>query len=775
MKYLSLSFLCFILTSIIYCQDYYVDDNGSDSNPGSESLPFKTINKAVEFVEAGGTIYVMDGIYSDQSAGVPIVSFYEDSSQQDSAGNNYVYSNGNNLNNPHVVTINKSGNEIDGYITLKNYPNHNPKIIFNGQGGIKLGPNANYIIVEGFEVEGPSQSITYNQAIMNRRNRITLKESINQNNNNYSYFSGKGIWGGYDDHHHIIIKNNIVHDTPGSGIRFNDSDHVTIENNTVYNTTWWTSSASSAIVFAETISTSEEDNTDEIKMIIRGNTVYNNWNRIPFYMSSFPDNAQPPSGNYGNASYSTILDGQGLYVTRSDPNYNGTFLFENNLCVNNGKNGINFDRSNGSSAIIRNNTIYFNGAHDLVQDISVSVEGNPRHGGQKVAGIKANFVKNVTVVNNIVETRYNNYSALELFNVEGSRFVNNNIFVKGSISWGENNPSNMIDVSPEFVNPTELSDDASVMSDWETYMDNVDFSLQSTSPAINAGMPEYSPQIDILGNSRPILPENIQSSSSFETSFDGWAKWSNDDSNNDILLSQQESKYGNKSLKVVGRTKNWHSSKFDLSNLVVDKNYTIYLWVKNTQPTGTAQLTVRETVGANVSYNNITNPIEINNNEWTLLSADYTHTQNDDSFLYVKGPPVVDGAGVDYFIDNFSLVSQGSPEVDFSSVGNIVDIGAYEYIEPSLSIDEWGNEMKSHHDVTLFPNPVLNELHLINLDLQSKIKIVDITGRKFDVKAIQNQKQQGIKVDLSHLKSGTYFIQILSEKGTAKSFKIIKQ
>ena len=57
------------------------------------------------------------------------------------------------------------------------------------------------------------------------------------------------------------------------------------------------------------------------------------------------------------------------------------------------KNGINFDRSNASSALIRNNTIYFNGAHDLVQDISESVEGIPRHGGQKVAGIKANYVK----------------------------------------------------------------------------------------------------------------------------------------------------------------------------------------------------------------------------------------------------------------------------------------------------------------------------------------------------------------------------------------------
>ena len=761
MNHLSFSFLFFLITLVMSSQDYYVDDQGNDSNPGSESLPFRTINKAIEAVEAGGTIYVMDGIYRNENAGVPLISFYEDSAQQDSAGNNYVYSNGENLNNPHVVTINKAGNETDGYITLKNYPNHSPKIIFDGQGGIKLGPNANYVIVEGFEVEGPSQSITYAQAIMNRRNRITLKESLNQNNNNYSYFSGKGIWGGYDPHHHIIIRNNVVHDTPGSGIRFNDSDHITIENNTIYNTTWWTSSASSAVVFAETISISEEDNTDEIKMIIRGNTVYNNWNRIPFYMSSFPDNAQPPNGNYGNAGYSTILDGQGLYVTRSDPNYNGTFLFENNLCVNNGKNGINFDRSNASSALIRNNTIYFNGAHDLVQDISESVEGNPRHGGQKVAGIKANFVKNVTVVNNIVETRFETYSALELFNVDGSRFVNNNIFVNGSISWGENNPSNMIDVSPEFVNPTELSDDASVMSDWETYMNNVDFSLQSTSPAINAGMSEYSPQLDILGNARPVLAENIQSSSSFETSFDGWVKWSNENSANDIELSEEDSKHGNKSIKVFGRTQNWHSAKFDLSSLNANQSYTIYLWVKNTQPNGTAQLTVRKTIGDAVTYNNITSPIEISNNEWSLLQANYTHSQNDSSFLYVKGPPVVNGTGDDYYIDNFSLVSQGSPEVDFSSAGDIVDIGAYEYIEPSLSIDEWGNEIKTHNDIAVFPNPVSNELHLINLDLQSKIKIIDVSGRKYDVKAIPNFRQKSVKIDLSHLKSGIYITQIL--------------
>ena len=258
--------VCFAAFSLA-AQDYYVSsENGSDSNTGlSVENAFATINRGIAAVSAGGTVFVMEGEYRDENANTPVVSFYEDTNGLvDSAGNSYVYNSGSDLNNPHVVTINKAGNAVGGYITLKNYPNHTPKIFFNGQGGIKLGADANYIIVEGFEIEGPSQSINYSQAIMNRRNRITLNEKDGIRNNNLSYFSGKGIWGGYDAHHHVIIRNNIVHDTPGSGIRFNDSDHITIENNTVYNTTWWTSSASSAIVFAETIATTDGNDASKI-------------------------------------------------------------------------------------------------------------------------------------------------------------------------------------------------------------------------------------------------------------------------------------------------------------------------------------------------------------------------------------------------------------------------------------------------------------------------------------------------------------------------------
>ena len=41
----------------------------------------------------------------------------------------------------------------------------------------------------------------------------------------------------------------------------------------------------------------------------------------------------------------------------------------------------------------------------------------------------------------------------------------------------------------------------------------------------------------------------------------------------------------------------------------------------------------------------------------------------------------------DFYIDDFSLVTQGSPAVDFENSGDIVDIGAYEF-----SVNECGND-----------------------------------------------------------------------------------
>jgi len=639
------------LSGFGWSADWYVSAGGSNGNSGdSQSAPFATMTKAMSMTAPGDTVYVMDGIYKNSGYGSGI--------------------DGSNLTNGNVLRITTSGSP-GAPITLRNLEGHKPKIQFDGAGGINFAPNTSYITIEGFEIEGPSQSITYDQAIADRNYKIAVAED-NDANTSYqnNYFSGRGIYG-YGPHSNVIVRNNVVHDTPGSGIRFNDSDYMTIEYNEVYNTTWWTSSASSAIVYAESIAL-DGDNGSDIKMIMRGNVVYNNWNRIPFYVTQLPDNAGGPGGDYGTASQDYILDGQGLYVTRSDPSYAGTFLFENNLLVNNGKNGINFDHSEGASAIYRNNTLYFNGVHNIIQDLSVA-DGNPRHvGGNKVAGILANDVTSAVVANNIVVTRDSDYSALTFRNFS-NKVVTNNIFRNGTTP--DNFPPTVFNVDPKFVSAPDVVNGLFDLI-------GTDFSLDADSPAINAGNPNYSAILDINKKSRPVIGDTV-SSSSFETSENGWGAWSAT-----LGRSTDESYSGTSSLLVSGRSQNYSSARLYLDGvLTIGETYSFSAWIKLPDgASGSTKATIRTKTGdeAPVYIDWTTSDREDNtliasDSEWTRISGDYTHNSAVDSiFVYIKGPQSVDGL-FDYYIDDVYIIPQGSTPPSFGSNTDIVDIGAYEY------------------------------------------------------------------------------------------------
>ena len=737
-----------LLSTFSHAQDYYVSNElGSDGNDGLETSPFQTINRAISEVEAGGTVYVMEGTYRNQNYGTVDVS-------------NYI-----NMNNPHVVTINKSGT-AGAYITLKNYPGHTPIIQFDGRGGIVISNDMNYIIVEGFEVVGPAASITYAEAYANREYKVLAASDPDDDiNYNHTYFSGKGIWGGYGAHHHIIIRNNIVHDTAGSGIRFNDSDHITIEYNEVYNTTWWTSSASSAVVFAETIASSEADNGTDVKMVMRGNLVYNNWNRIPFYVTQLPDNSGNTNPNYGTATYNNILDGQGLYVTRSDDNYYGTFLFENNVCVNNGKNGINFDNSLGASAIIQNNTFYYNGVHEIIQDISVA-NGNPGHRGQKVGGVKANKVQNVTVANNIVVTRDNLFSAIELPNISGSKLVLNNIFLNGKLPSDDSGVPynfisccNLIDVDPLF---TEVPSSVNGAID----ISQANFELIENSPAINAGDSAYSPLDDFLGNPRPTLPNAI-SFSSFENSTGGWSQFGSPT----LTSTAVTSKSGDYSLSVSNRTANLHSPKLALDNLMeVGQTYTFYVWLKLASGgAGNAQITIKNTTLN--TYTSVTSSTAVNDQDWTLLTGDFTYPSSDLMFAYVKGPNVGDGVVSDFYIDDFTLVPQGSAEVDFSNIDNddVVDIGAYEFINTTAGV--WDNDTLNGQ-IFVYPNPARNQITISKYTANDQIEVMDLLGKYYQLSNQENTLDKTLTLDVSSLSKGIYLVKI--RNSYTNSFQTLK-
>ena len=728
--------LLLLSINLISSQELYVSQPlGSDSNSGSESSPFKTINKAISESIPGTTILVMDGLYQNNNYGSGL--------------------NGTILNNSPVVNFNQSGTS-GSPITLKNLNGHSPKIQFDGAGGIKFPNGVNNVIIEGFEIEGPSASITYEQAIADRDYKILVAEDDNDNTSyNHTYFSGKGIWG-YGPHNNIIIRNNVVYNTPGSGIRFNDSDYITIENNTVYNTTWWTSSASSAVVYAESIS-AEGDNGSEVKMIMRGNIVYNNWNRIPFYVTQLPDNNGNVGGNYGTASQNYILDGQGLYVTRSDPGYAGTFLFENNICVNNGKNGINFDHSDSASAIYRNNTLYFNGVHNIIQ---MQEHGELLHvGNNKVAGIKANGVFNATVVNNIIVTRDNEYSALAFNDITGTRLAVNNIFQNGTYAWPATEDNNLINLDPLFVAvPTTVNGSIDITT--------TDFSLTSDSPAINAGNSNHTPLTDITGNPRPSTPNAI-SSSSFEDTTDEWTGFGAT-----ITPSYNEFLSGNSSLLITDRTLNWHSPKLVLTNtLTLGESYTFYVWVKLSDGiSGTTQLTIKNT--DQNTYNNLTSSVTASDDDWIQLSADYTHESSDNMFLYVKGPLVNDGVGGDYYIDDFSLVAHGLPPVDFSNINDVVDIGAYEFIDSTFSVDNIDQNLQN---IFLFPNPAKDFVFVYGVDSIIRIDLFDLSGKQYHIN-YNYLDSKVISLNVNSLTKGYYLIRFYDfQNNSSKVLKLLKK
>jgi len=111
-------------TSFAAGNTYYVAVTGSDTNPGSISEPFKTIQKGASVLAAGDTLLIRSGTYTEK------------------------------------VNIKNSGSSA-GFITIKNYPGE--KVIVSGANtsGANLSiVNKSYIRIEGLELSNNSGNDT---------------------------------------------------------------------------------------------------------------------------------------------------------------------------------------------------------------------------------------------------------------------------------------------------------------------------------------------------------------------------------------------------------------------------------------------------------------------------------------------------------------------------------------------------------------------------------------------------------------------------------------
>ena len=123
MKSLSLIVL-FVCVSGAFGQSnssFYVSTAGSDSNPGTQTAPWRTVQHAADTVRAGSTVNVRGGVYEE------------------------------------LVTIKASGNATDGYITFRSYPGETAVLDAehfapDGRSGILTIHNKSYVRIEGFEI-----------------------------------------------------------------------------------------------------------------------------------------------------------------------------------------------------------------------------------------------------------------------------------------------------------------------------------------------------------------------------------------------------------------------------------------------------------------------------------------------------------------------------------------------------------------------------------------------------------------------------------------------
>ena len=256
--------------------NYYVSPNGNDSNSGSLSSPWKTIQRAANIAASGDTVYVRGGTYNE------------------------------------TIKITRSGSSAAGQrIIFRNYPGELPtvdavgKSVVDGQSGVFTLASVSYVTVDGFDIKNFTTSSTSNVPIgiyvvgagsyveiLN--NHISyIKNTANNDNANALGLLVAGTEAPASINNITISGNELDHLTLGSSESLSINGNVEywkVINNKVHDNN---NIGIDAIGFEET--NSNETYNQARDGLISGNLVYN-------------------ISSYGNPAYGNEYAADGIYV-----------------------------------------------------------------------------------------------------------------------------------------------------------------------------------------------------------------------------------------------------------------------------------------------------------------------------------------------------------------------------------------------------------------------------------------------------------------------------
>lgn len=461
------------LSTAAFAATYYVATTGFDSNPGTLSSPFKTIQKGIDVLQPGDTCYVRGGTYSGG-----LVLKQSGTSTARITLKNY---------NGETVTVNSGSVQalrtggrrhyytIDGFRFISNYVTYSngKKYSLDFEDGIWDGftdPNGgnngfilrncyiegsvhfygHYNIMENCELNGRSQ---WSDGLF--ESFAASHHNIYRNNKVYG-FTNRGIWSmQYTDS--VTIENNVIHDTGNMGIDCDGAGHP------VYNS------------------------------VVRGNIIYN-------------------------------IGGRGIEMENA---FNS--ITENNVIYNSNKWGINYInygygpdftsdneyRDDNTNAIIRNNLIYNTAEAGIILNGSpgVKIYNNTIHRNYTTKGYFAAITLssyggfpciNTDIRNNIISEgdAYAIWVESPTLQLQGL-VINNNLYYHssktkthyfkniGSYTLAEYRAASGQESNSKFANPGFVN------------ASGADFHLTSSSPAKDAGATLSDVPKDLDGVARP--------------------------------------------------------------------------------------------------------------------------------------------------------------------------------------------------------------------------------------------------------------------------------
>lgn len=472
-KYVRLAFVIMMIAMIVAVQlfppsltvsaaggqTYYVSPNGNDSNPGTLSSPWRTIQRAANTLVAGDTVLVRSGIYKE------------------------------------FVTIKTSGSKTNGYITFQAYPGEKPVIdgselsMASGSNALIYINNAGYIVVDGFELRNlktsSSSQSPYGIKVQKSGTDIhLLNNNIHHIENSSSNGNAHGIHilGTLSEPlRNIRISGNEVHHlATGSSESVTLSGNIdgfVVENNIIHDNN------NIGIDIAGHYGACSSPCTDQARNgIVAGNTVYN------------IDTSVNPSYS-GNSAAGIYADGSANVVIER----NRVFANDFGISIASEKKG-----KNASGITVRNNYIYHNdqagiimggsgtsngGATDIKIFNNTIVENDVMNKGYGAIAFQYH-VQNAKIANNIMYNR-SKKMFVQKYNGSGSDItVDYNLYFRpdgeNSSAWVWNDTSyrtwndlkaatgfdkNSIFADPKFVN-----------------VSGYDVHLQSGSPAVDKGL-----------------------------------------------------------------------------------------------------------------------------------------------------------------------------------------------------------------------------------------------------------------------------------------------